>query len=91
MANTIERLSQNISGRYYVDSTCTDCDLCRATAAAFFRRDDEIGFSIVHRQPVTPEELALAEEALKGCPSDSIGNDGEPESSLALRSDGAGV
>lgn len=78
MATTTERLPQNIVGRYYVDSSCIDCDLCRNTAPAFFKRDDEIGFSIVHRQPVTREELALAEEAREGCPTESIGNDGEP-------------
>lgn len=77
MATTTDRLPQNIVGRYYVDSSCIDCDLCRTTAPAFFRRDDEIGFSIVHRQPVTPEELALAEEAREGCPTESIGNDGD--------------
>lgn len=77
MATTTERLPQNIVGRYYVDSSCIDCDLCRDTAPAFFKRDDEIGFSIVHRQPVTPEELALAEEAREGCPTESIGHDGE--------------
>jgi ferredoxin len=77
MATTTERLPQNIVGRYYVDSSCIDCDLCRTTAPAFFIRDDEIGFSIVYRQPVTPQELALAEEAREGCPTESIGNDGE--------------
>jgi ferredoxin len=77
MASTNERLSQNVLGRYYVDASCTDCDLCRNTAPDFFRRDDEIGFSIVHHQPVTPEEIALAEEAREGCPSESIGSDGE--------------
>ena len=78
MASTSERLPQNALGRYYVDASCIDCDLCRNTAPEFFKRDDEIGFSVVHRQPVTAEELALAEEAREGCPSESIGNDGEP-------------
>ena len=82
MATTTERLPQNIVGRYYVDSSCIDCDLCRTTAPAFFTRDDEIGFSIVYRQPITPEELALAEEAREGCPTESIGNDGEPAALL---------
>ena len=77
MATTTERLPQNIVGRYYVDSSCIDCDLCRTTAPAFFKRDDEIGYSIVYRQPVTPEELALVEEAREGCPTESIGNDGD--------------
>lgn len=76
MATTTERLPQNIIGRYYVDSSCIDCDLCRNTAPTFFKRDDETGFSIVHRQPVAPEELALAEEARESCPTESIGNDG---------------
>jgi ferredoxin len=35
--------------------------------------------SVVYHQPVTPEELALAEEAKQGCPTESIGNDGIPE------------
>jgi ferredoxin len=60
-------------GRYYVGSSCIDCDLYRTTAPAFFNRNDEIGLSIVHFQPVTPNELALAEEAREGCPSESIG------------------
>lgn len=77
MATTTERLPQNILGRFYVDASCIDCDLCRATAPAFFRRNDDIGFSVVYRQPVTPEQLALAEEAREGCPSESIGNDGD--------------
>jgi ferredoxin len=77
MANTTDRLSENLPGRYYVDATCIDCDLCRGTAPAFFTRHDEIGFSIVHRQPSTPEEVALAEEARVGCPTESIGNDGD--------------
>lgn len=77
MATTTERLPQNILGRFYVDASCIDCDICRSTAPLFFRRDDEIGLSVVHRQPVTPDELALAEEAREGCPTESIGNDGE--------------
>ncbi|HRE83556.1 MAG TPA: ferredoxin [Opitutaceae bacterium] len=79
MALTTERLPQNILGRYYVDSSCIDCDLCRSNAPQFFTRDDEIGLSIAYRQPVTPDELALAEEAREGCPTESIGNDGESD------------
>jgi ferredoxin len=76
MANRNERLEQNLPGTYYVDSSCVDCDLCRNTAPDFFRRDDEAGLSYVHRQPITPEEMLLAEEAKQGCPTESIGNDG---------------
>lgn len=76
MANKSVRLPQNVPGPYYVDESCIDCDMCRENAPQFFKRDDEIGMSFVYRQPVTSEELAVAEEARESCPTDSIGNDG---------------
>lgn len=76
MADRSLRLAQNVSGRFFVDSTCTDCGLCPATAPATFRRDDEIGYSIVYRQPETAEEIQLARDAQEGCPTESIGDDG---------------
>lgn len=83
MAEKINRLPENVPGPYYIDSTCIDCDMCRSTAPDFFRRDEEIGMSIVYRQPVTPEEFALAEEAKQGCPTESIGNEGVAEASTS--------
>ena len=74
--NLLDRLIQNAPGAYYVDATCTDCDLCRSLAPGFFSRHDETGYSFVHRQPVTPHEIEQAEEALIGCPTESIGRDG---------------
>ncbi|MBL9202152.1 MAG: ferredoxin [Opitutaceae bacterium] len=76
MPNLSDRLPQNVPGRFYVDASCVDCDLCRSTAPEFFGRDDETGYSFVHRQPVTPAEIALAEEARGLCPTESIGSDG---------------
>jgi len=76
MAEKMNRLTQNVVGAYYVDNSCTDCDLCRNTAPDFFRRDEEAGFSFVHRQPMSEAEAHLAEEAKQGCPTESIGNDG---------------
>ena len=83
MAERINRLPQNVIGPYYVDSTCVDCDLCRNTAPDFFKRDDESGFSFVYRQPITLEEIATAEEAKQGCPTESIGNDGLTEMAVS--------
>ena len=76
MAEKTNRLPQNVRGPYYVDDSCIDCDLCRTTAPDFFQRNDEIGFSVVYRQPVTAEERSAAEEGRQGCPTESIGNDG---------------
>ena len=77
MADKKLKNPENVRGKYYVDHTCIDCGLCPDTAPGVFKRFDENGYSIVHRQPVTVEEVALVEEAREGCPSESIGNDGE--------------
>jgi len=76
MANKNDRLPENVPGAFYVDSTCLDCDLCRSIAPQFFHRNDEIGSSVVYRQPQTPEEIREAQFAVDGCPTESIGNDG---------------
>lgn len=45
-----------------------------------FARHDDGGYSYIQKQPETPEELALAEEARQGCPVEAIGNNApEPE------------
>lgn len=77
MADKNQKTSENIPGKYYVDNTCIDCGMCPAAAPQFFRRFDEGGYSIVYRQPQTADEIATANEALDGCPTDSIGNDGD--------------
>lgn len=76
MATLTDRLSLNIAGRFYVDSSCIDCDQCRADAPDFFARDPENGTSYVQRQPATPEEIALVEQAVTNCATASIGDDG---------------
>ena len=58
MATLTDRLSINVAGRFYVDSSCIDCDQCRTEAPEFFGRDTDNGTSYVKRQPVTPEEWA---------------------------------
>ena len=77
MAQLEDRSEENLPGRYYVDSSCIDCDMCRGHAPDFFGRNDDIGLSVVYRQPATEEEIKLCEEALAECPTDSIGRDGQ--------------
>lgn len=77
MADKILKTPENVPGKYYVDNTCIDCDLCRQLAPQSFARLDEAGYSYVYRQPTTPREVAQAEEARASCPTETIGNDGE--------------
>ncbi|MEX2043964.1 MAG: ferredoxin [Opitutus sp.] len=75
MATLSDRLAQNSAGKYYVDSSCIDCDQCRVQAPELFGHHED-GFSFVQKQPVTAEEAALMEEALAACATESIGDDG---------------
>ena len=76
MADVANKYAENVSGKFYVDDQCIDCDLCRETAPANFKRNDDGGHSYVYKQPETPEEEGLCKEAMEGCPVEAIGNDG---------------
>ena len=49
MANKAEKWKDNVGGKFYVDQQCIDCDLCRETAPAFFKRHEEGDIQVVHR------------------------------------------
>lgn len=76
MATPETRLPENVPGRYYVTNECIDCDQCREYAPSVFRRDENIGMTVVYHQPETEAERLQAEEGLASCPVEAIGNDG---------------
>jgi ferredoxin len=76
MADLTKKLPENVAGRFYVDDTCIDCDLCRETAPDNFTRNDDEGHSYVFRQPDGPAQEAAALAAMEECPVEAIGNDG---------------
>lgn len=71
------KVAESVPGRYYVDTQCIDCDVCRVTAPANFQREEEKGYSYVFRQPASPEEEASCQEAMDSCPVEAIGDDGD--------------
>ena len=76
MADKANRYSENISGKYYVDNQCIDCDLCRETAPDNFKRNEDGGYSFVFKQPENEGEEKQCKEAKEGCPVEAIGDDG---------------
>ncbi len=76
MAEVTRKVRENVAGRFYVDATCIDCDLCRETAPENFTRNDGEGHSYVFRQPEGPAQLAACTAAMEECPVEAIGNDG---------------
>jgi len=76
MAALRDKLADNTPGKFYVDSQCIDCDVCRDTSPANFRRNDENGYSYVYKQPNSADERARCQEAFNACPVEAIGDDG---------------
>ena len=77
MADRKEKEPESVPGKYYVDTQCIDCDVCRVTAPQNFQRNEDKGYSYVFSQPGTPEEDAQCHEAMDSCPVEAIGRDGE--------------
>ena len=56
MASFSNKYPDNVTGKFYVDDQCIDCDLCRETAPDNFTRNEDGGYSFVFKQPVASEE-----------------------------------
>jgi len=77
MSEKANRIPDNAAGKYYVDDSCTDCDACRAVAPDNISRNEDNGYSFVSKQPESDVEITQLIEAMSGCPTESIGDDGE--------------
>lgn len=77
MADAQDKVPGNVPGKFFTDTNCIDCDLCRQTAPENFDRNDDEGYSYVKKQPENEEELQQCRDALEDCPVEAIGDDGE--------------
>ncbi len=77
MADPRDRVPETVPGKYYVDTQCIDCDVCRVTAPSNFQREGEKGYSYVSRQPASRDEEAQCQEAMDCCPVEAIGDNGD--------------
>src|SRR5262249_28326314 len=73
MANPKRKVSDNVAGEFFVDTTCIDCDTCRELAPEVFADNGEHSF--VRAQPGRGPERRAALRALVACPTGSIGID----------------
>lgn len=77
MANQTKRLTENVGGEFYVDSTCIDCETCQWLAPDSFAQ--AVTTSYVHAQPRSSAEHRRALMALVACPVGAIGTEGKQE------------
>jgi glyoxylase-like metal-dependent hydrolase (beta-lactamase superfamily II) len=71
IANPKKRVSENVPGDFFVDSTCIDCDACRQIAPSVFGEAAETSF--VKAQPVSGADRRQVLRALLASPTGSIG------------------
>jgi glyoxylase-like metal-dependent hydrolase (beta-lactamase superfamily II)/ferredoxin len=76
MAHLNLRRPENVSGDFYVDSSCIDCDTCRWMTPEVFNRNT--GQSVVYHQPANETERLRSLQALLACPTASIGTVEKP-------------
>jgi glyoxylase-like metal-dependent hydrolase (beta-lactamase superfamily II)/ferredoxin len=77
MAHINLRRPENISGNFYVDSSCIDCDTCRWMAPEVFTQAGEQ--SAVYQQPTSETASMRGLAALLSCPTSSIGTVEKPK------------
>lgn len=79
MADKSMRLPQNAPGKWYVDETCTPCNVCVEEAPMLLKYLGEEGGSqvVFVKQPEGADEEEAAQKALDVCPIQAIGDDGE--------------
>ncbi|TAE63661.1 MAG: MBL fold metallo-hydrolase [Oscillatoriales cyanobacterium] len=77
MAHINLRRLENISGNFYVDSSCIDCDTCRWMAPEVFTQAGEQ--SAVYQQPTNETASMRGLAALLSCPTSSIGTVDKPK------------
>jgi len=76
MADNTDKVEDSVEGAFYVDTNCIDCDLCRQTAPDNFERNEDEGYSYVHKQPENDDEIQACQDAIEECPVEAIGDDG---------------
>jgi ferredoxin len=77
MADKGNKVPENVAGKYYVDTQCIDCNLCRDTAPSNFKQNEAGGYAFVCKQPSDNGEETLCKDAKEACPVEAIGDDGQ--------------
>jgi ferredoxin len=61
-----------LGGRFHIDDTCIDCQLCRDLAPDNFASHPDDDIHYVYKQPEDDDELECVIDAYESCPSNSI-------------------
>jgi len=70
------KLPNNTPGKYYTVDECDGCAYCASVAPENFDFDKPSNTYYIVKQPSSPAEQELVNEAMEDCPIDAIRNDG---------------
>jgi len=70
--DTVERLPQNVAGKFFTSGECDGCAYCASIAPENFDFEKASNTYYVCCQPRTPEEEEYMREAAEDCPVDAI-------------------
>ena len=77
MSATVDRLQENVDGRYYVTSACNGCGICFSYALQNFMYSNDVSYYYVFQEPVDAREEDDIRRAMEVCPMNCIQDDGE--------------
>ena len=77
MADRNLKVPENVPGKWYVDENCIACNSCTSIAPDIFVMAEDDKYAYVAKQPESPDEEALSQDAKAACPTDSIGDAAE--------------
>jgi ferredoxin len=73
MADRKNQVSENVSGKYFVDDQCIHCGICVSVAEANFKYNDEDAHAYVYKQPANEKEESDCLSVMETCPVNAIG------------------
>ena len=79
MADKDCRLPDNAPGGSTWTTSASTATRAARPRPSFFARNDDKGYSFVHKQPTDEDGQELCLEALEGCPVEAIGQDGDAD------------
>lgn len=77
MADLKSKWHDNVPGKFYTDRSCIYCFLCASLAPNNFDSSEDDDHDVVYKQPSGEEELKQCYDALRNCPVNAIGDDGD--------------
>ena len=77
MAEKTNKFEDNVPGKYYIDKSCTFCMVCMDEAPTNIKESEDGDHAVVFKQPENAEEEENMRNAMEGCPTESVDNDGE--------------